>query len=476
MSNSILIGKDPENKEVLLNLKMSNRHGLITGATGTGKTVTLQNLAEQFALNGVNVFAADIKGDLSGLSAPGILSEKLKSKWDQLNLGEYIPRANNTAFWDVFGNTGTPLRTTVIEIGPILLSQILELNEIQEAVIFSLFKIADDHELALIDLKDFISLINWCSENLKEIKSEYGNITKATLGAIQRSIMQLQAQGGDNFFGEPAICINEFFVAGKHGVIHLLDATKLIQTPKLYSIILLWLLSELFENLPEVGDLEKPKLVFFFDEAHLLFNDAPKSLLQKIEQLVRLIRSKGVGVYFVTQNPSDVPEVVLSQLGLKIQHALRAFTPKDQKAVKAAADTFRQNPDIDTVSRITELGVGKALVSVLDETGIPTQVEEISVKIPNSKIGPIDEITRKNIIQESSFESKYRKLIESESAYEVLSKRQKERFSASGTITDGVANTAKKFGKSIISAAIGSISGRIGRAIVRGILGNIKIK
>ncbi|HKX12418.1 MAG TPA: helicase HerA-like domain-containing protein, partial [bacterium] len=371
----ILLGKDSQDRPISLELKMANRHGLIAGATGTGKTVTLQRLAEGFAREGVSVFMADVKGDLSGLAAAGQPGGKIQARIQELKL-DYQPRAYPTVFWDIYGQKGHPLRSTVSEMGPLLLGRVLDLNDIQEGVMQVVFKVADDNGLLLLDLKDMQSMLSFSSEKAKELKADYGNLSTQSLGTIQRQLLVLSESGGEIFFGEPAIRLENLMQKdfSGNGVISILDSTRLMQDPKVYTSFMLWLLSELFEQLPEVGDLEKPKLVFFFDEAHLLFNGAPKALLEKIEQVVRLIRSKGVGIYFVTQNPMDIPESVLGQLGNRVQHALRAFTPSDQKAVKVAAQTFRQNPAIDTEKAITELGVGEALVSLLDLEGRPLPV------------------------------------------------------------------------------------------------------
>ncbi len=422
MAEPILIGKSTH--EIQLLPKMANRHGLVAGATGTGKTVTLQRMAEGFSRLGVPVFLADVKGDLSGLSRIGSdANAKVAARIEQLGLKvsfEYSPCP--VAFWDVFGEQGHPVRTTISEMGPLLLSRLLELNDTQAGVLQIAFKVADDNGLLLLDLKDLRAMLQHISSIAKELTAEYGNVSAASVGAIQRGLLRLEEQGGDKFFGEPALNLEDFLQVGPkgRGVINILAADRLLQSPQLYSTFLLWMLSELFESLPEVGDVEKPKIVFFFDEAHLLFNDTPKPLLEKIEQVVRLIRSKGVGVYFVTQNPLDVPDTVLAQLGNRVQHALRAFTPRDQKAVAAAAQTFRQNPKLDVEEAITQLGVGEALVSFLDEKGTPTVVERAFVVPPGTLIGPITPEQRKAVIESSTVFGVYEKMIDRESAYEIL--------------------------------------------------------
>ncbi len=369
---------------------MANRHGLIAGATGTGKTVTLQTLAEALSSIGVPVFMADVKGDLAGLAAPGGANAKVAERVKMLGLDGHAPLAFPVAFWDVFGDQGHPVRATVSEMGPLLLARILNLNETQAGVLAAVFKIADDSGLALLDLKDLRALLQHAGDNAAQFRTQYGNISTASVGAIQRGLLTLESQGGERFFGEPALALEDLMqTVDGQGVVNILAADKLLASPRVYASMLLWLLSELFEQLPEVGDPEKPKLAFFFDEAHLLFNDAPKELLDRIEQVVRLVRSKGVGVWFITQNPLDVPDTVLGQLGNRVQHALRAFTPRDQQAVKAAATTFRQNPALDVGKAITELGVGEALVSFLDEKGRPQPVERAFVIPPRSRIGPI---------------------------------------------------------------------------------------
>ncbi len=411
--------------ELCITPRMANRHGLIAGATGTGKTVTLQVLAESFSLQGVPVFMTDIKGDLCGVSKSGVPNQKILDRIQKLGLVGYENRAFPVSFWDVFGEQGHPMRTTITDMGPLLLSRLLNLNDTQEGVLNLAFKIADDNELLLLDLKDLTSLLEYVGNNRDKFTLSYGNISAASIGSIQRNLLVLEQQGAAHFFGEPAFDINDLLQTDSEGkgVLNILAADKLMQSPRIYATFLLWLLSELFEELPEAGDLEKPKLVFFFDEAHLLFNEAPKILLDKIEQVVRLIRSKGVGVYFITQNPLDIPDSVLGQLGNRIQHALRAFTPRDQKAVKAAATTFRVNPKVNVEQAITELGVGEALVSFLDEKGIPMIVERALILPPCAQIGPITPDERSNIIRRSAVYGVYEKDLDRESAFEILNKR-----------------------------------------------------
>jgi uncharacterized protein len=415
--------------------QMANRHGLIAGATGTGKTVTLQTMAERFSQLGVPVFMADIKGDLSGISQPGSEKPKITERLLLLGISDFRFSGCPVEFWDIFGEQGHPLRTTISEMGPLLLARLLNLNDTQEGVLNLAFKIADDQGLLLLDLKDIRALIQYVGDNAKDFKTEYGNISTASIGAIQRGLLVLEQQGGDHFFGEPALNLMDLIQtdANGHGVINLLAADKLMQSPKLYATFLLWLLSELFEQLPEVGDLDKPKLVFFFDEAHLLFADAPEILLEKIEQVVRLIRSKGVGVYFCSQNPMDIPVKVLGQLGNRVQHALRAFTPIDQKAVKAAATTFRPNPDLDVAQVITELGVGEVLVSFLEEQGTPSIVQRVYVLPPASQVGPITPEQRQQLLSSSVLYSHYQHTEDRDSAYELL--KQKTAQAAEATAT-----------------------------------------
>jgi DNA helicase HerA-like ATPase len=402
--------------------EMTNRHGLVTGATGTGKTVTLQALAERLSYAGVPVFMADVKGDLSGIGAAGTLTPRLSARIAELGLDGFANYANPVAFWDVFAEKGTPVRATISDMGPLLLARLLDLNETQSGVLQLVFKIADDEGLLLLDLKDLRAMVQHVGEHAKDYAGEYGNIAAASIGAIQRGLLTLEQQGGGQFFGEPMLDIADLMQLDDNGrgVINILAAEKLSLAPKLYSTFLLWLLSELFEQLPEAGDLERPKLVFFFDEAHLLFSEAPPALVEKVEQVVRLIRSKGVGVWFVTQNPLDVPEKILGQLGNRVQHALRAFTPRDQKAVQAAAQTLRPNPAFSAADAITELGVGEALLSFLDAKGRPTPVERGQIFPPASRIGPLSEAERSEMVAASPVHARYAEAIDRESAYEIL--------------------------------------------------------
>jgi DNA helicase HerA-like ATPase len=431
-----LVGKSA--KAECLTLRLANRHGLVTGATGTGKTVTLQVMAEGFSRAGVPVFAADIKGDLSGLAAVGEARPDFVKRAKGMRL-DYAPDEFPVVFWDLFGEQGHPIRTTVSEMGPLLLSRMLDLNDVQEGVINIAFRFADDEfgaadtvNKGLVDLKDLRELLSHLSKNAKDIGKRYGNVAAATVGAVQRQLLVLENQGGANFFGEPALSINDFMRNDRQGrgTISILAADRLMENPRLYATFLLWLLSELFEQLPEVGDLDKPKLVFFFDEAHLLFDDAPKALLDKIEQVVRLIRSKGVGVYFVTQNPLDVPEKVLAQLGNRVQHALRAFTPRDQKAVRTAAETFRPNPKLDTAKVIMELGKGEALVSFLEGNGTPSMVQRAMIRPPTARLGPVTPAERQAVIAKSPYRGKYDNTVDPDSAYEILQRRLQDAAAA----------------------------------------------
>jgi uncharacterized protein len=427
---SIFVGKG--GKPEFLTLALANRHGLVTGATGTGKTVTLQVLAEGLSRAGVSVFAADIKGDLSGISQVGEAKEAFVSRAKSLGFA-YEPDRFPVVFWDLFGEQGHPVRATITEVGPLLLSRLMDLNDVQEGVLNICFRIADEQGLPILDLKDLRAMLGYLSEHAAELTVQYGNVSKPTIGTIQRQLLVLENQGGEKFFSEPALKLKEFIRTDRdgRGYVNILAADKLMENPRLYATFLLWLLSELFEELPEVGDLPKPKLCFFFDEAHLLFTDAPKALLDKIEQVVRLIRSKGVGVYFVTQNPLDVPDKVLAQLGNRVQHALRAFTPRDQKAVRAAAETFRPNPQLDTAQIIMELGKGEALVSFLEGNGTPSMVERCMVRPPSGRVGPIAPEERKAVMAQSPVKGKYDQAIDSESAYEILQKRLHETGSTS---------------------------------------------
>jgi len=460
---SIFVGKATSGPEVLLCDK-ANRHGLIAGATGTGKTVTLQILAEGFSALGVPVFMADVKGDLSGIAMPGSpsspLHEKLVERAHSMELDDYSYAAPPVIFWDLFGELGHPIRTTVSEMGPLLLARLMGLNETQEGVLSIAFRVADENGWLLLNLDDLKSMLSYCADHAGALATTYGNVTKATVGAIQRQLLQLESQGGAMFFGEPALDIHDFMrtdARGK-GVVNILAAEKLMRSPKLYATFLLWLMSELFQVLPEVGDPPRPKLVFFFDEAHLLFDDAPKALLDKIEQVVRLIRSKGVGVYFITQNPVDVPDDVAGQLGNRIQHALRAFTPKDQRAIKAAAETFRQNPAIDVVTAITELKTGEALVSLLDEHGAPTPVDRTLIRPPSSRMGPLTDAERAQLRAASPIGSKYDTTVDRESAHEILAQRVAEAKEVAQ------ANTGASGGG-------GGLLGRLFRRIAAGVVG-----
>ncbi|BCX16610.1 MAG: hypothetical protein KatS3mg117_0292 [Geminicoccaceae bacterium] len=420
---SILLGKGE--REVRLHLPLANRHGLVAGATGTGKTITLQVMAENLSRAGVPVFCADVKGDLSGIAVPGTPNPKLEKRAAELGVADFAYEPAPVIFWDLFGRQGHPIRTTVSEMGPLLLARLLELNEAQEGVLNIAFKLADDEGLLLLDFKDLTAILQFVAEQADRITTIYGNVSKATVGTIQRRLLTLEQQGGEHFFGEPALELEDLLLTTPdgRGAVNVLMADQLIQSPRLYATFLLWLLSELFEELPEVGDRDKPKLVFFFDEAHLLFKDAPKALVEKVEQVVRLIRSKGVGVYFVTQNPLDLPPTVLGQLGNRVQHALRAFTPLEQKAVKAAAETFRPNPRFKTEAVITELAVGEALVSTLEPGGVPSIVERARICPPRSRIGPLSEEERRRIVEESPLFGKYEDPIDRESAYEILQGR-----------------------------------------------------
>lgn len=488
-----------ENPQHLI-LRRANRHGLIAGATGTGKTVTLQNLAEAFSRAGTPVFLADVKGDLSGLSQPGEPRDFLTRRASTIKLDGYTHEAPPVVFWDLYGRQGHPIRTTISEMGPILLARILDLNDTQEGVLTIAFQIADDEGMLLLDLDDLRALLVDIAERRKEVSATYGNVSTASVGAIQRRLLTLERQDGQMFFGEPALDLMDLMRTDRNGrgVVNVLAADELMQAPKLYATFLLWLLAELFEELPEVGDPEQPELVFFFDEAHLLFDDAPKPLIKKIEQVVRLIRSKGVGVYFVTQSPSDVPDDVLGQLGNRIQHALRAFTPRDRKTVRAAADTFRQNPSFDASTVITELGVGEALTSFLDDKGTPGIVERTLVRPPTSRLGPANEGERKAVLAESPVKGRYDKAIDRESASEILEQRaaraaaeaeatekreaqerrqaleEKQRAKQARTTTRSRSRRSDSVFESAAKSAARSVARSIGRELVRGILGMLK--
>ena len=513
MPDPILVAKHGDIECHLLPA-LANRHGLITGATGTGKTITLQTLAENFSKMGVPVFMADVKGDLTGITQKGSLSPKLAAILKERGLPEPQPLVCPATLWDVFGEQGHPVRATVSDMGPLLLSRMLALNETQQGVLTLVFKIADDHGLALLDLKDLRAMLQYVADNASEFQTEYGNVSAASVGAIQRGLLQIEEQGGDRFFGEPMLNIQDVMQAERGmGVVNILTADKLMNAPQLYATFLLWMLSELFEQLPEVGDLDKPKLVFFFDEAHLLFTDAPAALIQRIELVVRLVRSKGVGVYFVTQNPLDIPDTVLAQLGNRVQHALRAFTPRDQKAVKAAATTMRANPKLDIETAIGELAVGEALISFLDEKGRPSVTERVFVIPPGSQIGPITPEQRKALIAGSLVAGVYEKAVDRDSAYEKLKGRAAQSAdnarsmadeadaavkgnkplpgqtpaptqASGGGMFDGLkdvifGSTGPRGGKreglaeSAARSAMRSVGSAVGREIIRGVLGGI---
>ncbi len=489
MTEPLLIAKSQQ--PLYLLPRMANRHGLIAGATGTGKTVTLQSLAEQFSRIGVPVFMADVKGDLSGMSQTGGGNAKVEARVQELGLEGFAYTDNPVVFWDVFGKKGHPVRATVSDMGPLLLARMLNLNETQAGVLTAVFKIADDNGMLLLDLKDLRAMLQHAAENAAQFTTEYGNISTASVGAIQRGLLQLEHEGGDQLFGEPMLNFEDLLQtdAKGRGVINILSAETLYNSPRAYATLLLWLLSELFENLPEVGDMDKPKLVFFFDEAHLLFNDAPDALLTKIEQVVRLIRSKGVGVYFVSQNPLDIPDVVLGQLGNRVQHALRAFTPRDQKAVKSAAETFRPNPEVDVEAAITELGVGEALVSLLDEKGRPAPVERAFICPPGSRLGPATDAERQQTIQGSLLYGHYEKQVDRESAYEILKGRaaqSAEQAPAAGEEDRGFdwggllgGSTGPRGGhregalEAVVKSAARTIGSELGRQVIRGVLGSL---
>lgn len=494
MSEPLLIARTSDT-ELFLLPGMANRHGLITGATGTGKTVTLQKLAESLSEIGVPVFMADVKGDLTGVAEGGTSSEKLLARLKNIGVNDWQPHANPVVVWDIFGEKGHPVRATVSDLGPLLLARLLNLNDVQSGVLNIIFRIADDQGLLLLDFKDLRAITQYIGDNAKSFQNQYGNISSASVGAIQRGLLSLEQQGAAHFFGEPMLDIKDWMRtdANGKGVINILSAEKLYQMPKLYAASLLWMLSELYEQLPEAGDLEKPKLVFFFDEAHLLFNDAPQVLLDKIEQVIRLIRSKGVGVWFVSQNPSDIPDNVLGQLGNRVQHALRAFTPKDQKAVKAAAQTMRANPAFDTEKAIQELGTGEALISFLDAKGSPSVVERAMVLAPCSRMGPVTEDERNGLINHSPVYGKYEDEVDRESAYEMLQKGvqastgQQNNPPAKGkevAVDDGIlgglkdilfGTTGPRGGKKdgVVQTMAKSAARQVTNQIVRGMLGSL---
>ncbi|MEZ4548771.1 MAG: helicase HerA-like domain-containing protein [Thermodesulfobacteriota bacterium] len=483
MSRPLIAAKGTRDLYILP--RMANRHGLVAGATGTGKTVTLQVLSENFSRLGVPVFVADVKGDLSGISKPGTDNPKIAERVQALGLSDFTFEGSPVTFWDVFGQEGHPVRTTISEMGPLLLSRLLGLNDTQSGVLTLVFKIADEERLLLLDLKDLRSMLQFAGDNASSFTTEYGNVSRASIGAIQRGLLRLEEEGGDIFFGEPALKLEDLIaVDGEtgYGMINVLAADKLIRSPAVYSTFLLWLLSELFEQLPEVGDPEKPRLVFFFDEAHLLFDDAPKALLDKIEQVARLIRSKGVGVYFVTQSPLDIPDVILGQLGNRVQHALRAYTARDCKAVKAAADTFRPNPELDTEQILTELGVGEALVSFLDAKGRPEVVERAIVRPPFSRMGSVTPEERKETIAASPINGHYEKTIDRESAYEKLKARAEAEAKAAppsppkrkpGRPKDTIFETAAKSAARSFGRQLATAGRQIATEIVRGVLGSM---
>ena len=498
MDDSIFIGKGEDGPQALV-LKRTNRHGLIAGATGTGKTVTLQVIAEGLSRAGVPVFLSDVKGDLSGMAMAGSPTHKahegLSKRAAELGLTDWVYTDNPVVFWDLFGEQGHPVRTTVSEMGPLLLARLLGLNETQEGVLAIAFKVADDQGLLLLDLKDLRQMLAYCSDHAQELATSYGNVSAQSIGAIQRQLLQLDSQGGDKFFGEPALAMTDMIAIGEdgRGQVNILAADKLMSSPKLYATFLLWMLSELFEELPEVGDPDKPKLVFFFDEAHLLFDEAPKALLDKVEQVVRLIRSKGVGVYFITQNPIDVPEAIAGQLGNRVQHALRAFTPRDQKAVKAAAQTFRANPKVSVETAIIELKTGEALVSLLQIDGAPSPVERTLIAPPRSRLGPLNEAERKVMLSTSPVAGKYEETLDRESAFELLSvkanalaeakadekaqadSRKAELVKAREEAAAQRVYKASPMGKmeKVAIATAAAVATSAGRSLVRGLLGSL---
>ena len=499
MAEPLLIAQNSLTQCALLPA-LANRHGLITGATGTGKTVTLQTLAESFSRIGVPVFMADVKGDLTGISQAGVMGEKLAGILKERGLASPDPLACPATLWDVFGEQGHPVRATVSDMGPLLLGRMLNLNETQAGVMNLVFKIADDNGLLLLDLKDLRAMLQYVGDNASQFTTQYGNVSAASVGAIQRGLMQIETQGGDKFFGEPMLNISDFMQTDSagHGVINILAADKLMHSPRLYATFLLWMLSELFEQLPEIGDPDQPKLVFFFDEAHLLFTDAPKALVERIELVVRLVRSKGVGVYFVTQNPLDIPDSVLAQLGNRVQHALRAYTPRDQKAVKATAQTMRQNPGLDIETAITELAVGEALVSFLDAKGRPSVTERVFVLPPGSQLGPISLQQRQQLLQDSLVARVYEKEVDRISAYEMLQERASAAASQPAALPNGGAAGQSASGgmlgglndmlfgrtgprgakydglaQSMAKSAVRSMGSAVGREIIRGVLGSI---
>lgn len=479
MANPILIGKGA--KDYVILPKYCNRHGLIAGATGTGKTVTLQSLAESLSAIGVPIFMADVKGDLAGMSQIGGGNPKVEARAEQLKLAPLSYQSFPVTFWDMFGEKGIQVRATISEMGPLLISRMLDLNDTQEGVLNIAFKVADDQGLLLLDLKDLKAMLNWLGDNPQAVQTEYGNVTSATIGTIQRQLLVLEQQGGEQFFGESALDISDLIrqTPDGRGMINILAADRLMLSPKLYSTFLLWMLSELYEVMPEAGDLDQPKLVFFFDEAHLLFTDAPKALLEKIEQVVRLIRSKGVGIFFVTQHPLDIPDSVLSQLSNRVQHALRAFTPRDQKAVRTAAETFRKNPKFDTEEVITQLGIGEALVSVMDTDGTPTIVDRVFIKPPLSRLGAITPDERSRCTNASTLLTKYSETIDRDSAYEKLMARAAQIEQEQATEQEAEperqapARRTDSIFESVIKSTMRAAGSQFGRQIIRGVLGGL---
>jgi uncharacterized protein len=481
-NNQLLLGIGTE--QVWLDPRYANRHGLIAGATGTGKTVTLQVMAESFSRIGVPVFVSDVKGDLSGISQPGSPHAKIDERVRKIGISDFQFAGAPTVFWDLFGVQGHPIRATISDLGPLLLARLLDLNDTQEGVLTVAFEFADDEGLLLLDMKDLRTTLQHIGDNAKDFTREYGNVSKQSIGAILRRLLVIEREGGEQFFGEPALDLHDMIRVRSDGAgqVNVLAADKLMNSPRVYSTFLLWLLSELFENMPEVGDMDKPRFVFFFDEAHLLFNDAPKALIDKVEQVVRLIRSKGVGVYFVTQNPLDVPESVLGQLGNRVQHALRAFTPKDQKAVRAAAQTFRANPALDTATVITELGVGEALVSVLQDGGVPSMVSRTLLSPPASHMGAITPGERRAAISNSPLTGRYDDAVDRESAYELLHKRAEKAAqqarerdaSSAGPAPSKPRARRQSIGEAFIKSIARTVGSQIGRQLIRGILGSMK--
>ena len=493
-SINLLIGGSTQGK-IQLDASMANRHGLISGATGTGKTITLQILAEGFSSIGVPVFVTDIKGDLVGLSQPGKPHPKIDERIQKIGIDGYQQRANPTVLWDVFEQQGLPLRVTISDMGPLLLSSLLELNDTQSGILYACFDMADDEGMLLLDMKDLRAMLNWMADNASTLKSDYGNISSSSVAAIMRKLLVLEEQGADQFFGEPALNLADIMISdfSGQGLINILDATRLSsQSPRVYAAFLLWFLSELYENLPEVGDADRPRFVCFFDEAHLLFDQSSKALVDKIEQIVRLIRSKGVGIYFITQSPLDIPQDILGQLGLRIQHALRAFTPKDKKAVNTVAETFRPNPALDIKQEIGLLGTGEALVSTLQADGSPSMVEKILIRPPQSQIGPVTDAIRQDLIKRSPLYSRYAEDLDRESAFELLKKRadqkamqlqqeaqqleqEKQRLAAEKAAqpSRSAGRPRQSFAEAMVKSTLRSIGSTLGRRIVRGLLGSL---